>query len=80
MPRRPGSVRVIPPGYGTPGDHGSVFEDLTPRAVEPDDALVVFFGSRNDQGVDPGLLPPVLRQAMPRWIRPSASSNAFITW
>jgi lysophospholipase L1-like esterase len=43
-------------GYGVPGDHGSVFGDLTARAVKPDDALVVFFGSRNDQGVDPGLL------------------------
>jgi lysophospholipase L1-like esterase len=40
-------------GYVVRGDHGSVFEDLTDRAVEPDDALVVFFGSRNDQGVDP---------------------------
>jgi lysophospholipase L1-like esterase len=43
-------------GYGVPGDHGSVFEDLTARAVKPDDFLVVFFGSRNDQGVDPELL------------------------
>ena len=43
-------------GYGAPGDHGSVFEDLTARAVKPDDVLVVFFGSRNDQGVDPELL------------------------
>lgn len=40
-------------GYGVPGDHGSVFEDLTARVVRPDDALVVFFGSRNDQDVDP---------------------------
>ena len=43
-------------GYGVPGDHGSVFEDLTARTVKPDDGLVVFFGSRNDQGVDPELL------------------------
>ena len=43
-------------GYAVPGDHGSVFEDLTARAVKPDDVLVVFFGSRNDQGVDPELL------------------------
>jgi lysophospholipase L1-like esterase len=42
-------------GYGVRGNHGSVFEDLTARAVQPNDALVVFFGSRNDQGVDPGL-------------------------
>lgn len=40
-------------GYGVAGDHGSVFEDLTARVVKPDDALVVFFGSRNDQDVDP---------------------------
>ena len=43
-------------GYGVIGDHGSYFEDLTARAVRPNDALVVFFGSRNDQGVDPELL------------------------
>ena len=40
-------------GYGTRGNHGSVFEDLTNAVVKPDDALVVFFGSRNDQDVDP---------------------------
>jgi lysophospholipase L1-like esterase len=43
-------------GYEVPGDHGSIFEDLTARAVKPNDALVVFFGSRNDEGVDPELL------------------------
>src|SRR5579875_3949292 len=43
-------------GYAVFGDHGSMFEDLTARAVHPNDSLVVFFGSRNDQGVDPGLL------------------------
>src|SRR5271155_1459475 len=50
-------------GYAVPGDHGSVFEDLTARAVKPDDVLVVFFGSRNDQGVDPGLLAEKAREA-----------------
>lgn len=40
-------------GYGVRGDHNSTFGDLTARAVRPDDALVVFFGSRNDQPVDP---------------------------
>jgi lysophospholipase L1-like esterase len=40
-------------GYGTRGNHGSVFEDLTADVVKPDDVLVVFFGSRNDQAVDP---------------------------
>ncbi len=43
-------------GYAVPGDHGSEFEDLTARAVHPTDGLVVFFGSRNDQDVDPALL------------------------
>lgn len=43
-------------GYVRPGDHGSVFSDLTTRAVKADDALVVFFGSRNDEGVDPQLV------------------------
>jgi lysophospholipase L1-like esterase len=43
-------------GYGVRGDHNSLFVDLTARAVKPDDVLVVFFGSRNDQGVDPAVL------------------------
>jgi lysophospholipase L1-like esterase len=43
-------------GYGTRGNRGSVFEDLTLRTVRPDDVLVVFFGSRNDQNVDPAQL------------------------
>lgn len=40
-------------GYGTRGNRGSLFEDLTAATVKPDDTLVVFFGSRNDQRVDP---------------------------
>ncbi len=44
-------------GYGQPGTHGSVFKDLTARAVRRNDALVVFFGSRNDQPVNPAQLP-----------------------
>jgi hypothetical protein len=43
-------------GYGVHGDQGNEFGDLTPRAVKPDDALVVFYGSRNDQVVDPNVL------------------------
>jgi lysophospholipase L1-like esterase len=50
-------------GYGVPGDHGNEFEDLTATAVKPDDALVLFFGSRNDQGVEPGLLDERAREA-----------------
>ena len=61
-------------GYGVPGDHGSVFEDLTARAVKPDDALVVFFGSRNDQGVDPWVLTERARSSfdLARRVAPSA--------
>ncbi|MGB2922985.1 MAG: GDSL lipase [Mycobacterium sp.] len=40
-------------GYCTRGNRGSVFEDLTVRAVRPTDSLVVYFGSRNDINVDP---------------------------
>lgn len=43
-------------GYGVRGNLGGLFGDLTRRAVQPDDALVVFFGSRNDQDVEPGEL------------------------
>ena len=43
-------------GTAPAGNRGSVFEDLTARTVKPDDVLVVFFGSRNDQGVDPAQL------------------------
>jgi lysophospholipase L1-like esterase len=61
-------------GYVVPGDHGSIFEDLTARAVKPDDALVVFFGSRNDEGVDPGLLAEKARDTfvMARRFAPTA--------
>ncbi|WP_077100161.1 Rv0518 family GDSL lipase [Mycobacterium terramassiliense] len=61
-------------GYGVPGDHGSIFEDLTARAVRPGDALVVFFGSRNDQGVDPALVGEKARDAfnLARRFAPSA--------
>ena len=44
-------------GYGQRGDGGSVFEDLTARAVRRSDAPIVFFGSRNDQPVDPQKFP-----------------------
>jgi len=43
-------------GYGVRGNHGSLFGDLTRRVVRPDDALVLYFGSRNDQDVEPGQL------------------------
>ncbi|OBJ58004.1 GDSL lipase [Mycobacterium sp. 1423905.2] len=61
-------------GYGVAGDHGSVFQDLTARAVKADDALVVFFGSRNDQGVELGLLADRIRgtYALAHDLAPSA--------
>ena len=40
-------------GYVVRGDHGSIFRDLTARAVRPDDALVVFFGARNNKMFTP---------------------------
>ena len=43
-------------GYAAIGDHGSIFADLAATAVQPEDALVVFFGSRNDRDIDPVLL------------------------
>lgn len=44
-------------GYGQRGSRGSVFEDLTAQAVRRNDVLVVFFGSRNDEPVDPAMFP-----------------------
>ncbi|MHA7649786.1 Rv0518 family GDSL lipase [Mycobacterium sp. ML4] len=61
-------------GYGAIGDHGSIFQDLTARAVRAEDVLVVFFGSRNDQGVDPVLLAQRVQAtfALARRLAPSA--------
>lgn len=61
-------------GYGERGDHGNVFGDLTASAVKPDDVLLVFFGSRNDEGVDPNLLARMADDtfALARRIAPSA--------
>ena len=64
-------------GYGTRGNHGSVFEDLTADVVKPDDALVVFFGSRNDQGVDPTQL-SVLAYGTFQLARRTAPSAKFL--
>jgi lysophospholipase L1-like esterase len=64
-------------GYGTRGNHGSVFEDLTADVVKPDDALVVFFGSRNDQNVDPTQL-SVLAYGTFQLARRTAPSAKFL--
>ena len=44
-------------GYGQRGSRGSLFEDLTTQAVRRNDDLIVYFGSRNDQTVDPRKFP-----------------------
>lgn len=64
-------------GYGARGNHGSVFEDLTADVVKPDDALVVYFGSRNDQGVDPAQL-SVLAYGTFQLARRTAPSAKFL--
>jgi lysophospholipase L1-like esterase len=64
-------------GYGTRGNHGSVFEDLTADVVKPDDALVVFFGSRNDQGVEPTQL-SILAWGTYQLARGTAPSAKFL--
>ena len=64
-------------GYGTRGNHGSVFEDLTADVVKPDDALVVYFGSRNDQNVDPTQL-SVLAWGTFQLARRTAPSAKFL--
>ncbi len=61
-------------GYGQPGNRGSVFQDLTARAVRRNDALVVFFGSRNDQPGNPAQLPGLAAATfhLARFIAPDA--------
>ncbi|CAN5301786.1 SGNH/GDSL hydrolase family protein [soil metagenome] len=65
-------------GYGVRGDHGSLFVDLTGRVVHPDDALVVFFGSRNDQGVDPTVLAGQAHDAFALAHRLAPSANLLV--
>jgi lysophospholipase L1-like esterase len=43
-------------GYHIKGNRGHIFDQLTAAAVRRDDALVVFFGSRNDKDEDPTAL------------------------
>jgi lysophospholipase L1-like esterase len=64
-------------GYGTRGDHGSVFEDLTADVVKPEDVVVVYFGSRNDQGVDPTQL-SILAYGTFQLARRTAPSARFL--
>ena len=61
-------------GYGQRGSRGNIFEDLTAQAVRHNDALVVFFGSRNDQPVDPGKFPGMASETLhlARYAAPAA--------
>ena len=61
-------------GYGQPGNHGDVFGDLTARAVRSNDVLVVFFGSRNDQPVNPTQFPEMAAGTfhLARFVAPGA--------
>ncbi len=65
-------------GYGVRGDHGSLFVDLTSRAVRADDALVVFFGSRNDQDVDPTVLAGMAHDAFALARQRAPSANLLV--
>lgn len=65
-------------GYGVRGDHGSLFADLTARAVRPDDSLIVFFGSRNDQGVAPQLLTALTHDALAQARRTAPSARLLV--
>jgi lysophospholipase L1-like esterase len=53
-------------GYVVLGNQGHVFDQLTAAAVRPDDALMVFFGSRNDQDADPIALSNAINGALQR--------------
>jgi lysophospholipase L1-like esterase len=64
-------------GYGTRGNRGSLFEDLTIDVVKPDDVLVVFFGSRNDQSMDPTQLSILMWSAF-QVARRTAPSAKFL--
>jgi lysophospholipase L1-like esterase len=51
-------------GYVQRGNRGSIFGDLTARAVKPDDTLVVLFGSRNDKDMDPAAITMMSHNAL----------------
>jgi lysophospholipase L1-like esterase len=51
-------------GYVVRGNRGSIFVDLTSRAVKPDDSLVVFYGSRNDKDADPAAITRMSHDAL----------------
>ncbi len=51
-------------GYGERGNRGNLFIDLTARTVRRGDDVVVFFGSRNDQPVDPEEFPTLAAETL----------------
>lgn len=53
-------------GYVTPGKKGTTFVQRVSDVVTRDDQLVVFFGSRNDRGVDAGELSVAVHAALQR--------------
>ncbi|MEW5810251.1 MAG: SGNH/GDSL hydrolase family protein [Actinomycetota bacterium] len=61
-------------GYVNRGPKNRVFADEVPDVVHPGDRLVVFFGSRNDRGIDPAELGRAVQQALgsAKAIAPSA--------
>ncbi len=65
-------------GYAVRGNRGGLFGDLTARAVQPDDALVVFFGSRNDQDVEPGELTRLVADTLSLARRTTLSARMLV--
>ncbi|HET7740707.1 MAG TPA: GDSL lipase [Mycobacterium sp.] len=65
-------------GYVVRGYNGNVFGDLTPRAVTANDVLVVFFGSRNDQGADPLALAGMTQDAFAQAHRIAPRANLLV--
>ena len=51
-------------GYVVPGNRGNVFEGLAARSAQPNDALVVFYGSRNDHDADPNVVAGAARSSL----------------
>lgn len=65
-------------GYVARGNHGSIFGDLTARAVQPDDVLIVFFGSRNDKDADPAVITSMSHDALAAAARVAPSARILV--
>jgi lysophospholipase L1-like esterase len=65
-------------GYAVRGNRGGLFGDLSDRGVQPDDALVVLFGSRNDQDVEPGQLGRLIADTLGLARRTAPSARMLI--